>query len=179
MRLLCVATSGRAREVNAERYPEFLDRAHQHIEDLKSLFVQFSDKLSGPPRRLSADLQRKLSWTYLDLKRGPHAPRDPGQLFRVMNDAFELSNQLLAGTEYYAPFFNEVTGIVSTSALGQTQGIDELVSARLRLQTRALQETSVTARAKARSVVSDADQIINVVYYILDSFIIKRLARAG
>lgn len=177
MRLLSVAISNDARQANESRYPEFLELAQYHFNDLRILLAQFPDKLDGSLWEMSVKVQRKLSWAFLQLRRGPRLSGNPGRLCGVMNDIIELSSQFLTLLPEYVAFREIVQALVTGIGLELMSDAAKVIRTRLSLQTQALQDPYVLSQGRIRSISEDADQINNILYFVIDSFIIKVLAR--
>src|SRR5262249_51021595 len=101
------------------------------------------------------------------------------KLYGVMNDVIELSKQFLVNLEEYARFREIVQDLVTRSRTETVPDVHAAISARFSLQTRALEHPLVANQARIWSIREDVDQVNNIIYFIIDSFIIKILVRLG
>jgi len=167
MRLQYVASSGVARAANGARYPEFVDMAVQHLEDLRSHIEGFSVAFDAPSHQRCRQLEQKLLWMFSRLKRGPNLSSrdDLGVMQRI---AYALHEFFMAqGESEYKGQVKYVEDVIREQQQGLNSGdLDSVFKFRLRVQSRLLEGDRGAGRIP--SIVDDMDQLFAVRYFVLD-----------
>jgi hypothetical protein len=183
MRLASVAASPAAQDANADRYPEFVDVADQHLAELRAQATRLGPNTDLSVAEKLTEVERGIAWAVARLRRSPRLDRPWLEFAVVLAQIAERVDALAkaAGPDYYSSRLSEVASPLNVAeATPFTQADpDTFVRARFAAQDGVLAEAAHAGKFSPATIRDDMNQRLAVPYFAIDLALLRRATEVG
>lgn len=180
MRLLYVASSETVRKANEQHYGGFVVLAERHLTDLRAALSQFATALDVKSHERSVPLQRRLSYVFDELKKGPTMQEDSGQYWSVMREIADGVDEFCSGVaaEQYLREVERAQRHINSllndqDVASRSMSLEDTLHIRLAIQSRLLEESRNLGETTLFSIANDMDQRFGIPYFVIDHRLLR------